>query len=93
MSVQAKHIIVHGRVQGVGFRYFVYHTGSRLGLAGNVSNSPDGTVDIVVEGSPRRIAEFLREVEKGPPMARVERMEVHDMPAEGNYGSFSIEGW
>jgi acylphosphatase len=58
-----------------------------------VSNSPDGTVYIFVEGSPKRITEFLHEIEKGPTMARVERMEVHDVPAEGNYGSFSIEGW
>lgn len=93
MAAKAKHIIVHGRVQGVNFRYFVQRVGSRLGLTGNVWNCPDSTVEIVVEGSAGRIEEFLREVEQGPPLARVERLEIHDIPARGNYRSFLIEGW
>jgi acylphosphatase len=93
MTKQAKHIIVHGRVQGVGFRYFVQNTGRRLGLEGNVCNCPDSTVEIYVEGSARKIEEFIRQVEKGPAFARVERLDVHDTPATGSYGSFLIEGW
>jgi acylphosphatase len=93
MAVQAKHIIVHGRVQGVGFRYFVHHVASRLGLTGNVCNCPDFTVEIVVEGPARRIEEFMHEVEQGPSLARVERLEICDIPAGGNYRSFLIEGW
>jgi acylphosphatase len=93
MAVCAKHIIVHGRVQGVGFRYFVQHVGTRLGLAGNVRNSPDSTVEVVVEGNEAGIAEFIKELGKGPSLARVHHVEVVDIPVQGSYGSFLIEGW
>jgi acylphosphatase len=93
MAVSAKHIIVHGRVQGVGFRYFVQNVGRRLDLAGNVSNAADSTVDIVVEGEDGKIADFIKQVEKGPSLARVQRIDVLDIPVQGKYGSFLIEGW
>jgi acylphosphatase len=91
--MQAKHIVVHGMVQGVGFRFFVQRAGSRLGLGGNVRNLPDSTVEIVVEGDARRIAEFVREVSRGPSMAHVDRMQVSDLEPTGRYHSFMIEGW
>jgi acylphosphatase len=93
VAVIAKHIIVHGRVQGVGFRYFVQHIGNRLGLVGNVRNCPDSTVEIVVEGDARGIADFIKRVEQGPSMAWVRRVDVLDLPVQGTYGTFSIEGW
>ncbi len=93
MAACAKQIIVHGRVQGVGFRYYVQHVGNRLGLQGDVRNSPDNTVEIVVEGDARTIADFIRKVEQGPSLSRVERVDVLDIPVKGIYGSFLIEGW
>lgn len=93
MAVVAKHIIVHGRVQGVGFRYFVHDVGKRLDLVGNVRNCPDSTVEIVVEGETGRIADFVRQVERGPSLSRVQRIEVLDIPVQGTYSSFLIEGW
>ena len=93
MAAHAKHIIIHGRVQGVGFRYFVQHVGDRMGLTGDVRNCPDSTVEIIVEGDSGGIADFIKEVEKGPPLARVTRVDIVDIPAQGTYGSFSIEGW
>jgi acylphosphatase len=93
MAACAKNIIVHGRVQGVGFRYFVRHIGNRMGLTGDVRNCPDSTVEITVEGDAREIADFIKQVEIGPARARVERVDVVDIPIQGTYGSFSIEGW
>ena len=93
MTVCAKHIIVHGRVQGVGFRYFVQNVGRQMELVGNVSNAPDSTVDIVVEGEAGKVADFIRQVEKGPSLSRVQRIDVLDIPVQGKYGSFLIEGW
>ncbi len=93
MATQAKHITVHGRVQGVGFRYFVQHVGTLLGVVGDVRNCPDSTVEIVVQGSEKKVAEFIRRVEQGPALARVERLDVVDIPVQDSYGSFSIEGW
>ena len=93
MTVCAKRIIVHGRVQGVGFRYFVQNIGRQLNLVGNVSNSPDMTVDIIVEGEPGKVADFIKVVEKGPSLSRVQRIDVLDIPVQGKYNSFLIEGW
>jgi acylphosphatase len=93
MAACAKQIIVSGRVQGVGFRYFVQHVGNRMGLCGNVRNSPDSTVEIIVEGDAGKMADFIKQVEKGPSLSRVQRVEVVDIPMTGSYNSFLIEGW
>jgi acylphosphatase len=93
MTLQAKQMIVSGIVQGVGFRYFVRDAGVRLELTGNVRNCPDSTVEIIVEGSEKKIAEFIRQVEKGPLRARVDRVDVMDVPVRDAYSSFLIEGW
>jgi len=93
MAHQARRIIVHGMVQGVGFRYFVQRVGKRQGLVGDVRNLPDATVEIVVEGTLGLIEEFIGEVRKGPPMAHVERLEIHDIAVSGRYRTFMIEGW
>jgi acylphosphatase len=92
-SIQAKLITVHGRVQGVGFRYFVEYTANRLGLTGNVRNCPDSTVEIVAEGNAKGIAELIEQVKQGPRLAKVERVDAVDIAVKDTYGSFSIEGW
>ncbi len=93
MATRAKRISVYGRVQGVGFRFFVQHVGDLLGLTGNVRNCPDSSVEILVEGNEKKIEEFIKQVQKGPSLARVQHVDVVDIPVEGAYGSFSIEGW
>jgi acylphosphatase len=93
MAACAKQIIVSGRVQGVGFRYYVQHVGNRMGLCGNVCNCPDSTVEVVVEGDAGKMADFIKQVEKGPSLSRVQRVEVVDIPMTGSYNSFLIEGW
>lgn len=92
-AMAAKHIIVYGRVQGVGFRYFVQAAAERLGLTGSVCNCPDSTVEISVAGNPRRIEEFIQQVKQGPSLARVDHLDIQDLPDPQDYESFSIEGW
>ena len=92
MEIQAKHIIVHGRVQGVGFRYFVREAGMKRGLKGDTRNCPDGTVEIIVEGGAVEIGDFLKDVERGPALSRVKHMDVADISARGSYDSFFVEG-
>jgi len=92
MEIKAKHIIVHGRVQGVGFRYFVREAGMNRGLKGDARNCPDGTVEIIVEGGAAEIDDFLRDVKRGPALSRVVRMDVADISARGAYDSFLVEG-
>ncbi|HWQ10325.1 MAG TPA: acylphosphatase [Holophaga sp.] len=66
---------VHGRVQGVGFRYHVLEEAWNLGLAGWVHNEYDGTVGGEVEGEPLLLEEFRRALERGPSMAYVTRLD------------------
>ena len=62
---------VSGRVQGVGFRWFVVGEAERLGLRGYVRNVSDGSVEIEAEGPSSAIDELRGRLEKGPPSARV----------------------
>jgi acylphosphatase len=91
--MQAKQITVHGRVQGVGFRYFVQHVAQKLGLVGNVRNCPDLTVEILVEGDAADIKKLVEQVKQGPPLSWVQQVDVVDVPVKGSYSSFLIEGW
>jgi acylphosphatase len=84
------HAIVHGYVQGVGFRMFVDREGRRLGLAGTVRNRADGTVEVVAEGERSVLEEFLRALQRGPGEAEVERVEVSWGSAQGRPAGFHI---
>jgi acylphosphatase len=66
---------ISGRVQGVGYRWFVVSQAKRLSVRGWVRNAEDGSVELEAEGSTESIAEFRKRVEKGPPAARVEHVE------------------
>ena len=79
-SVPAARFLVHGRVQGVGFRWFAWKAAERLGLRGTAQNLPDGSVEVVAEGSEQALAELERALGRGPAMARVERVERSDVP-------------
>lgn len=72
--------VVRGRVQGVGFRWFVWREAERLGLSGIARNLPDGSVEVVAAGTEAAIAELERSLAQGPAAARVERVEKHDVP-------------
>ena len=71
----ARHLIVHGRVQGVFYREWTVRTARELGLAGWVRNLPDGTVEALLEGEERAVRERSAARHDGPPRARVERIE------------------
>ncbi len=65
------HVVVQGKVQGVGFRAFTEHQATQCGLHGWVHNCQDGTVEVEAEG-PRSVLEaFLQTLEKGPPLSHV----------------------
>ena len=66
---------VSGRVQGVGFRWFVVTEAERLGLRGWVQNTAQGDVELEAEGPAQVIREFRQRIAKGPPAARVERVD------------------
>lgn len=81
-----RHVIVHGRVQGVGFRYSVERAARARGVAGWVRNRPDGSVEAVFEGDADAVDALLRLAGDGPRGAAVERVEVGDQVPEGLSG-------
>lgn len=90
MEIGAK-IIVKGIVQGVGFRYFVFHSAIRLGLRGYVQNLYNGAVEINVEGERGLIEELIRDVKVGPPLANVKDVKVTWNKADKLYKHFEIK--
>lgn len=82
---------VIGRVQGVGFRWWVSRQAAALGLVGWVMNADDErSVELVAEGSPSALAELERRLEAGPPGARVESVEMRRGTASGEFRRFGI---
>jgi acylphosphatase len=85
-------IQVHGRVQGVGFRAFAYRTAQRLRLTGYVKNLPDGTLELVAEGSEFSLQELLEAIEQGPNHAHVTNVESSTVAiARASFPDFSIQ--
>jgi len=72
--------LVHGLVQGVGYRWFVRRAAGRLGLAGVARNLDDGDVEVLAEGPPGAIDELERELRRGPSASRVERVDKSELP-------------
>ncbi len=81
---------IYGRVQGVGFRHFVWHQATRLGLRGWVRNRRDGSVEVVAEGPRSRLATLLAALYEGPPAARVEQVDERWLPARNEFRAFTV---
>ena len=75
------HVIVQGRVQGVGFRWFVRTEARRLGLAGWVRNLPDGTVELRASGIAQFLAALEQAIQRGPEGAAVTQISQVETPA------------
>lgn len=86
----AAEIIVEGRVQGVGYRDYAQRRASRLGLAGYVMNLKDGRVRVHAEGAREVIESFMRQLEKGPPLARVERVTTRWLLPTRRFAGFEV---
>lgn len=90
MNQAAFTAIVHGIVQGVGFRYYALRKAREYGLAGYVRNLPDGTVEAYAEGNREVLERFLSDLQRGPAGSVVDRVEVEWVAATKNYSTFSI---
>ena len=77
--MNAVRYIVSGRVQGVGFRWFVMREAARLDLAGYVRNLPDGTVEVVAQGAIAALAALESALRHGPPVARVDGVDKSNL--------------
>ncbi len=81
---------VRGRVQGVGFRWFVVRRATEQGLVGWVANVPDGSVRLVAEGPPEALERLEAELRLGPTGAIVDAVDAVRMPGTGQFERFSI---
>ena len=88
------HFLVKGRVQGVGFRWFVHREASELELRGWVRNTEDGDVEVVASGSAEDLGELRDSLRRGPRGSRVDRLIEHhlDESEAKDLSAFKIEG-
>ncbi|MGD0155721.1 MAG: acylphosphatase [Terracidiphilus sp.] len=88
------HFLIQGRVQGVGFRWYVQREATELELRGWVRNTEDGDVEVMAVGEPRDLSELRASLRRGPRGARVDRIVEHNLAeteAE-SLSSFQIDG-
>ena len=88
------HFLIRGRVQGVGFRWFVHREAAELGLRGWVRNTDTGEVEVVASGDPEDLADLRTELHKGSRGSRVDSIIEHELAESEatNLGPFQIEG-
>jgi acylphosphatase len=84
------HVIITGRVQGVGFRYDIQRAAQRIGVCGWVRNRRDGSVEGVFEGEKERVKRMLDWCQHDAALARVDRVSLAWEPFSGEYTDFSI---
>jgi acylphosphatase len=89
--IVARRYFVSGRVQGVGFRFFVEDVAAREGVSGYVRNLADGSVEAFVEGEAQAVAQVERALWQGPPGARVERVDTEMAAPTGRVSGFRIK--
>ncbi len=88
--MQRAHIIVHGLVQGVFFRYNTKKEALSLGLKGYVRNTPNGSVEIVAEGSKDKINELINFCKSNPGASDVSKVDVKFEKASNQFKSFEV---
>ena len=88
--VVAKRFIIRGRVQGVGYRYFAITAGQSCRVTGTVRNLPDGSVEVVAEGTASALAGFRIQLQRGPSFSRVTFIDEMELEPTGRYLGFNI---
>lgn len=91
-AVEGRRFVVRGRVQGVGFRWFVEREARLLGIAGWVRNNHDGSVEVLAQGTRDQLAGLLSRLRQGPPAARVDDVAESEAQFKDGINSFRIEG-
>ena len=89
---EARRFVVRGRVQGVGFRWFVEREAHTLGIAGWVRNNADGSVEVLAMGTPDQLAGLRSRLQQGPRAARVDNVEESESRPVAGVKTFRIEG-
>jgi acylphosphatase len=90
-ALRRVHVLVTGRVQGVGFRAFTRTHALELKLTGWVMNLSDGRVEAVIEGAPDKVDKLLTKIRTGPPAARVDDVETTEGRYSGQFETFAVK--
>lgn len=85
------HLRIYGLVQGVFFRSTMKQVANKLGVTGWVRNMPDGSVEAVIEGPEDKVEEIIKWAHRGPPLARVEKVDVEWQRYKGEFRDFRIK--
>ena len=91
-AIEARRFVVRGRVQGVGFRWFVEREAHILGIAGWVRNNADGSVEVLAQGTRNQLLGLRSRLRQGPRAARVDDVEESEVGPVAGLTSFRIEG-
>jgi acylphosphatase len=89
---QTRRFVVRGRVQGVGFRWFVEREARVLGVSGWVRNNPDGSVEVLATGTSEQLLALRGKLYEGPRASRVDNVDESDAPPVPDLHTFRIEG-
>jgi acylphosphatase len=92
IATQSRRFLVRGRVQGVGFRWFVEREAHVLGIAGWVRNNADGSVEVLAMGSREQLLGLRSRLRQGPRAARVDDVEEIETKPVAGLTNFRIEG-
>jgi acylphosphatase len=90
--IAARHYLIRGRVQGVGYRYFAREAADRWNVHGYARNLASGDVEIHAEAEESLLNAFRQELERGPHAARVSEVIERELPVTQTYTSFLIRG-
>ncbi len=91
-EIKTRRYVVTGRVQGVGFRWFVEREARIIGVAGWVRNRHDGSVEVLAAGSNEQLGALYDKLRQGPRAARVDDVEVEEAAPLNDLKTFRIEG-
>jgi acylphosphatase len=91
-TTEARRFVVRGRVQGVGFRWFVEREAHILGIAGWVRNNSDGSVEVMAQGTRDQLSGLRSRLREGPRAARVDAVDESETKPASGISSFRIEG-
>lgn len=90
MGIKRVHLLITGEVTGVGFRLFTVYMARDLGLTGWVRNLENDRVEIVAEGSKEKLENLIVWSREGPPLARVEKVDVEWGEVTGEFKGFGV---
>jgi acylphosphatase len=88
MQQITKHLQIEGRVQGVGFRFYMERKARAIGITGWVRNRTDGSVEALVQGSAEAVEAIIVVARRGPPSAKVTGVRIAD--ADGQFSAFDL---